>query len=315
VPSERVHGGRPSALATHAALAVVQMAFAAGAVEGKLALKDVVDGGAGVGPLALAMARMVGGALFFQGLVRMRGPLARLSWNEHARIAGLAVLGIVLNQTLFLVGLRMTTAFSASLLGATIPVFTAGLALALRLERASVRTALGLVFAAGGVVWLTGVGRVDVGALVIGVNCFSYSLYIVFSKRVIERVGALTLVAWIFTWGAVLFAPAGVVPLARGVVSWGGQAWVLVAVILAVPTIVAYLANAWALGRSGPTLVTIYICLQPLLAAVLQWVQLGVPLTGRAVGAGVLILLGVALVASRYSPIGSRAGPTTRMTA
>jgi drug/metabolite transporter (DMT)-like permease len=315
VPSEHVQVGKPSALATHAALVVVQMAFAAGAVEGKLALDDPARGGGGVEPLALAMARMVAGALFFQVLVRLRGAAMALAWSEHARIAGLALLGIVLNQTLYLVGLRMTTAFSAALLGATIPVFTAGLALLMRLERASLRTALGLAFAAGGVVWLTGIGRVDVGALVIGVNCFSYSLYIVFSKNVIARVGALTLVAWIFTWGALLFAPAGVLPLARGVTAWNGRAWVLVAVIVAIPTILAYLANAWALGRSGPTLVTIYICLQPLLAGLLQWVQLGVPLTGRAVGAGVLILLGVALVASRYSQPTGRVRPPTRITA
>ena len=287
---------------THVALAVVQMAFAAGAVEGKLALEDVARGGAGVEPLALAMVRMLGAALFFQVVARVRGGMvAALPWREHARIAGLALLGVVLNQTLFLLGLRLTTAFSAALVCATIPVFTAALAVIVRLERASLRTGLGLALAAGGVVWLTGVGRVDVGALVIVLNCLSYSLYIVFSKRLIERVGALTMVAWIFTWGVLVFAPLGAVPLVRGVAAWDGRAWVLVAFIVAVPTIVAYLANAWALGRASPSLVTIYVCTQPLLAGLLQRVQLGTPLTARAAGAGAFILFGVVLVATRHA--------------
>src|SRR5271165_1456722 len=96
----------PAGIGTHLALVVVQIAFAAGAVEGKLALGPEAQGGAGVDPVALAMARMVGGALAFQVMARAAGRLRPVSKVDHARIAGLAVLGVVLNQTLFLVGLR-----------------------------------------------------------------------------------------------------------------------------------------------------------------------------------------------------------------
>jgi len=290
---------RSSTWRTHAALLVVQAAFAAGAVEGKLTLRPTDQGGGGVDPFALAMARMVGAALFFQAITRLGGARRRLPWREHLRIAGLSMLGIVLNQTLYLVGLRLTTAFAAALLGATIPVFTAALAVAFRIEPARVRTGLGLALALSGVLWLTGVGSIDFGAAVIALNCLSYSLYIVLSKSVLQRVGPLTLVTWLFTWGAILLAPLGAVPLAHGLVAWGGRARLLVLFVVVVPTIVAYLANAWALERSTPTLVTVYIYLQPLLAAALQWVQLGEPLVRRALVAAALILVGVAVVASR----------------
>jgi drug/metabolite transporter (DMT)-like permease len=248
------------------------------------------------------MARMVGATLFFQVLTRTGPALFRqrsLPAREHLRIAGLSVLGIVLNQTLYLVGLRVTTAFAAAILGATIPVFTAALAVLFRVERPDVRTAAGLVLAIAGVLWLTGVGRLDVGAIVIALNCLSYSLYIVLSKRVVQRVGALTLVTWLFTWGAVMLAPLGVAPLVRGAAEWGPRSWGLVAFVVAVPTIVAYFANAWALGRSSPTLVTVYIYMQPVLAALLQWVQLGDRLELRAVVASAFILAGVGVVTSR----------------
>ena len=69
--------------------------------------------------------------------------------------------------------------------------------------------------------------------------------------------------------------------------------------ILAMPTIVAYLLNAWALGRSSATIVTIYIYLQPLIAALLAWAQLGLGISKRAWLAAVLILVGLGVVASR----------------
>jgi len=289
----------PSSLGVHAALVVVQIAFAAGAVEGKLALNPPSTGGGGIDPVALAMARMAGAAVFFQAYTRVTRRLGPVATADHWRIAGLSVLGAVLNQTLFLVGLRLTSAFAAALLGATIPVFAAALAVAFRVERPSVRTGLGLTLAIAGVLWLTGIGSLDRGAIAIALNCFSYALYIVLSKRVIERVGALTVVTWLFTWGSLVMAPLGARGLLLGFGDWGARSWAFVAFFVAFPTIVAYLANAWALARSGPTLVTVYIYLQPLFAAVMQWVQLGEPIAPRALGAAGFILAGVGLVATR----------------
>jgi drug/metabolite transporter (DMT)-like permease len=290
---------RGPAWRTHLALVVVQVAFAGGAVEGKLAMRPAGAGGGGVEPIALAMARILGAAIFFQIVARAGSAKIHLPWRDHARIAGLAMLGIVLNQTLFLVGLRLTTAFAAALLGATIPVFTAALAVAFRVERTGARTVMGLALALGGVLWLTGIGTVDVGAIVIAVNCMSYALYIVLSRSIVRRLGALTFITWIFAWGAVLLAPLGAWPLAHGMATWGARGWELAGFMVAVPTIVAYFANAWALGRSTPTLVTVYIYLQPLLAAALQWVQLGEPVARTALVAAAFILAGVTLVATR----------------
>src|SRR6202011_5787616 len=120
-----------------------------------------------------------------------------------------------------------------------------------------------------GVLWLTGVRSLDWGAVVIALNCLAYSLYLVFSLRIIRRLGAMTVITWLFTWGALLFTPLGARALAAGCLSWSPRAWLLVAFVVALPTVVAYIANAWALGRSTPTLVTIYIYLQPLLTALL----------------------------------------------
>ncbi len=284
---------------THAALWIVQLAFASQAVEGKVAMADFAHGGAGIDPVALAMARMTGAALFFVIFTGARGVLATTTTSDKLVIAGLSVLGISLNQTLFLLGLRLTSSTAAALLSVTIPVFTAGIAAVMRIERISAVLAFGLALAVVGVLFLTGVRSIDRGAAIVTVNSLSYSSYLVLSRKVIQKVGALTVVTWLFVFGAISFAPLGVPALVANVPHWTARSVGFAAYIVAVPTITAYLANAWALGRSTPSLVTIYVSVQPLIAALLAWVQLGTPLTQRLVVAAAFILAGVALVVTR----------------
>ena len=255
--------------------------------------------GGGVDPLALAMVRMLGAALFFVVYTRTRGLLAQTTTRDKLGLLGLSVLGIALNQTLFLVGLHYTSPTAAALLSVTIPVFTAAMAVAMRIERISRPLVFGLALAVAGVLWLTGVQAIDRGAAIVTVNSLCYSSYLVLSRSWIQRLGALTVVTWIFVLGAMLFLPVGLPALVSNAATWTPRSMLLVAYIVAVPTIIAYVANAWALGRSTPSLVTIYISSQPVLAAILAWVQMGEPLTRRLVVAAAFILAGVALVVSR----------------
>ena len=288
------------AWATHAALVLVQFAFASQAVEAKVAMLPRSQGGEEIFPEALAMIRMLGGALFFQAIVRARGTQGvAISRADHLRLAGLSIIGIALNQTLFLMGLRWTSPFSTSLLGATIPVFAAGLAVLFGKETLRLRTVVGLALAMAGVLSLIGIGSIDRGAILVALNSLSYAAYVVLSRDVVVRVGALRAVAWIFTYAAMIFAPFGMPAMITQLPVLTGRGWMLALYILAVPTIVAYLLNAWALGRSSATMVTVYIYLQPLLAALLAWAQLGQGITKRAWLASALILVGLRVVASR----------------
>jgi drug/metabolite transporter (DMT)-like permease len=290
-------------LRVHAALVVVQVAFASQAVEGKILMGPSSAGGEGVSPFAVAMVRMLGAAVFFQAFTRATGTLRPATRRDHGWLAMLSILGIVLNQALFLIGLRMTSPVNVALLSVTIPLFTAAIAVALGHERASWRLGIGLATSIAGVVWLTGVGSVDRGVLVVLANCVSYSAYIVLSRATIQRLGTLTVVTWIFTWGALLFAPLGMPDLFAGAASWTPRAWGFLAYIVAMPTIVAYLCNAWALERSTPTLVSIYIYVQPVLAALLAWLQLGITVSERLALAAVVIAAGVTLVATRKDAV------------
>lgn len=262
------------------------------------------EGGEEIFPSALAMLRMLGGAVFFQLVVRACGlQTFRIPKEDHARLCGLALLGIVLNQVFFLFGLRWSSPVSTALLVATIPIFTAVIAVLFRKEAFSWRTALGLVLAAAGVVSLTGVGALpghfDVGVILVTLNSLSYAAYVVLSRDLVLRIGTLRLMAWVFTYGALIFAPLGVQALVREIPVLTPRGWLYLAYIVAVPTILAYSLNAWALGRSKATVVTVYIGLQPLIAAVLARVQLGHAIAPHALWAGAAIVLGLLIVAFR----------------
>ena len=76
------------------------------------------------------------------------------------------------------------------------------------------------------------------------------------------------MVPWIFFYGAVFTLPfAG--PVAWGThVDWTPALVLLVGYIVLGPTVGTYLLNAVALREAPPTLVAVYIYLQPLVAAV-----------------------------------------------
>ena len=288
---------------------VVQFAFASQAVEAKLAMLPRSEGGEEIFPQALALVRMLGGALFFQVAARWRAPGGsappRLDARMHARLVGLGALGVAINQALFLAGLRTSTPFVVSVLGASIPVLTAAIAVLFRKEPPSVRMGLGLVLALSGVLWLIGVGssgtagNVDFGAILVALNCLSYSAYVVFSRDVVRTLGSIRMMGWVFTYAALMFAPLGAGPLVETFSHLTTRGAILVGFIVLVPTVIAYGLNAWALGRSSASVVTIYIYVQPLIAGVLARLQLGYEISSRAGLAAALILGGVAVTTLR----------------
>jgi drug/metabolite transporter (DMT)-like permease len=282
----------------HLVLLIVQLAFATLAVEGKLAMGPAH----GVSPKALAMARVAGGAAVFIAIELTNTKRKLPSAPDVVRLAALSLLGIVLNQALFLLGLKATSPVSATLLVATIPVFSAVIAVAAKRDQLSLRGAAGIALALFGILVLTHFALPRGGDALVLLNSLCYAFYVVYAKGVLQRYGAMTVMAWIFGLGALMFAPFGGADLAAEFASWPLATRGLVLFIVLVPTVIAYLGNAWALARARPTLVTIYVYVQPLVVALLVWVQFDQRLDVWAIAAGLLIFAGVGIVATARRP-------------
>lgn len=284
--------------AVHVALFVVQLAFGTLPVEGKIVMTPPFN----VSPQALAMMRILGGALAFVPAYMISSHAPKVASNrDRFTLVLLTIFGVVLNQALFLQGLSRTSPVSATLLIATIPVFTAIIGVAAGRDRMNLRTVVGLCLAVLGVLVLSHFAFPKVGDLFVLLNAASYAVYVVFSKSSVMKYGTLAVMAWVFGTATILFAPIGALALVRDVPHWSASACGYVAFIVFVPTVLAYAVNAWALARATPTLVTIYIYFQPLVVITLSALQLGQTPQIMSLFGGLFILAGVTTVALRKS--------------
>ena len=289
-----------SGYAPHLALFMVQVMFGTWPIVGKIALRAL-------NPTALVTLRVIGGAIAFLILQKIMGRNQAIERKDYARLILYSLLGITLNQFLFVNGLSFTTVINATLLGTTIPVFTLLVCLVLGLDRISLRRIFGILLAAAGVVYLVDPMRADFSAnttlgniLILG-NSLFYGAYIAISKDMIKRYGALTVITWIFTFGSLMTLPFGVWSMAQegAAGSAGAATWLAVLYIILVPTVGAYYLNAWALARVSPSTVATYIYFQPLIAFIFAPLILAEPLNSRTWIAALLIFAGVAVVSRR----------------
>lgn len=273
--------------------------FATWPIVGKVALRMMPS-------VALVAFRVAGAALAFIVLGVITGRLGKIRKQDWPLLVASSLLGVVLNQWLFVKGLSLTSVINATLLGTTIPIFTLVVSIALRKDRASMRRVIGIMLAAGGVVYLIGPTRAGfssatrLGDLLIVTNSLCYGTYIAISKDLMTRYSALTVITWIFIVGSIATVPVGTLSVshvALGSVSAG--VWVAIAYIVLVPTVGAYYLNAWALGRVPPSTVAVYIYLQPLIAFSLAPLLLGEKLSWRTLIAALLIFTGVLVVTRR----------------
>jgi drug/metabolite transporter (DMT)-like permease len=283
----------------HLALIAVQIMFGTWPIFGKIALRSMSS-------ISLVGFRIGGAAIIFALLQRKLNVLQQLPRRVLAWIVLSSLLGVVLNQLLFVKGLSLTTAINATLLTTTIPVFTLAVSIALGHDRASLRHILGIALAAAGVIYLVDPLRASfsaqttLGNILIVINSLSYGAYIAVSRDLFRRYGALNVITWLFLIGAVVTLPiAGY--------SWGTDAlgsvsrgvWLTVAFIILVPTVGAYYLNSWAVTRVSPSIVAVYIYLQPLMAFGLAPLVLGESWNSRTLVACALIFAGVAVVTVR----------------
>ena len=258
----------------HLTLILVQAVFGGFHVVAKAVLSDLA-------PLALAAIR-VGVATPVLMALAWRRDRFLPAWRDLPMLALLGGLGVFANQVLFITGLKFTTATNAAILMTSIPVFAAGAAALLGVERINANRLVGIILSVAGALVLVNPFRFSaghagaLGNVLILTNGLCYALYLVLQRPVLTRIPWRTVTAAAFFFGSL-----GVIPVALPALlaldpsRVGTGAWLGVAYIIAFPTIFAYAASTWAIRRSSPALVAAYNTLQPLVASVLAMAFLG----------------------------------------
>ncbi len=279
-----------------AALIMTQFMFGTATVLGKFALLAFP-------PFALVGFRVGGAAVAFSILQRWRGTLELDERKHYLQFALFAFFGIALNQLLFFQGLSLTKAANTSLLSITIPIFTIAISVLLGFERLTWRLVVGIAIAAFGVIYLIDPSRASfssettLGDFFIILNSLCYAFYVVISKKLISHYGALKSIAWLFIFGSFINVPVGVYSLSDvDLGSVAASSWLFAGALVIFPTIVAYYLSAFSISRVEPSVVAVYVYLQPLIGFLSAVIFLDEHFSVRLLIASVLVFAGVFLV-------------------
>lgn len=290
---------KPNPLVVHGALFAVNLLFAINYIVSKLGMSSF-------DPFTFAYLRVLGAAIILNVLIRGATPLSRADFK---RVVLYSFLGVVINQSMFLAGLALTSAHVAAILITAVPVFTLAAALVFKEERVTAMKVAGISLAAAGALVVVGgegfggTTKSLIGDVLIIGNSLSYALFLVLSKPDMARLSPTRVIARMFGIAAVLMLPIAAVPMMH--LHWRAippGAWLSLAFVIAGPTITAYLLNAWALAHTDSSLVAAYTYLQPVMTVILAAMFLGERIRAAALVAGVLIFMGVWL-ASRAARI------------
>lgn len=199
----------------------------------------------------------------------------KIDRHDWPRLIACAVFGVAVNQLFFFKGLSLTGPLNAGLIMVTNPIFVLLLGVFLLKEKFASRKVFGVLFGLSGALLLilhsnknVHLGNSAMGDICILLNSFSYALYLVIVKPLMRKYHPLTIMSVVFAIGAVLVLPFGYNEVMA--IEWshmpGYALWATAFVVIGT-TFFAYLFNTLGLATLSPSVVSIYIYMQPLLAA------------------------------------------------
>lgn len=278
-----------------AGLTLAQLFFGLHYLAGKIVMRELA-------PASWAVLRAVGAGVVMVLVARLLGRRLSRRLDDWRVCAIAALFGVVLNQICFIEGLARTTATHSALINATIPVMTLAFSLALRRETFTLARLLALVLALSGVLlvirpWHPAEGQgTPLGDLLSFANASSYSFFLVYAKRALDRLEPLVATAMTLLCGAVgitLFGLSSLMDEPLTTVSGSVWGWGLFIVLF--PTVAGYFLNNWALVRVPPSAVAIFCYAQPVFVALLGFFLLGERPGWNTLAGAALIFSGITL--------------------
>jgi len=200
----------------------------------------------------------------------------KIASADRLRLFLCAVFGVTINQLLFFKGLSLTSPIDSGLMMVTNPIFVLILSAVFLAEKINAKRIVGIVSGLSGAVLLiifgnqyskTGSSNL-LGDIFVLINSLSFAIYIVIVKPLMTKYHPLTIMQTVFCIGAILVLPFGYTEFTK--IEWNTftqSTWMATIFVVIGTTFLAYLFNTLALRELSPGTVSVYIYMQPLLAA------------------------------------------------
>ncbi|MBL4716725.1 MAG: DMT family transporter, partial [Bacteroidia bacterium] len=254
-------------------------------------------------PFGIILIRVIA-ALFIYSVFTYFFINEKIDKKDYLKLGICGLFGVAINQLLFFKGLSITTPINAAVIMTTNPILVLIAASILIKEVITFQKIVGICLGAMGAIVLILFGNnfslgseTLSGDLMVFLNSMSYGAYLVLVKPLMEKYHPLTVIKWVFCFGALFVIPVGYDDFMK--VEWAvmpASIWGALAYVVIGTTCIAYLCNTFALKTLNASVVSTYIYSQPLFAGIIALSFAKDELTLIKVVSAVLIFIGVYLV-------------------
>ena len=236
--------------------------------------------------------------------------------KDRLKLIGAALLAAVLRKVFLMEGLARTSPIDGAIIDTVSPIIVLIISVIIHIERFSPGKLIGVILGMGGAIMAILFGASDAhgasdirGNLMVLMCAFVSALYLIWFKSVVAKYSPLTVMRWVYCFGALFILPFGLHDVIHtDYSSFTTQAWWAYLFVILIPTFGPNLLLAWSLKFVQPTASSMFSYLQPIGAATIS-VAMGLDKLHWDTGiAAIVIFTGVYLVIRSYSD--HRAAPS-----
>jgi drug/metabolite transporter (DMT)-like permease len=252
-------------LRAHLALFLVNTFYGANHVIAKGIMPTILT------PNVFIFLRVAGATVLFWLIRLFSTTREKIERKDFPRLAACGLFGVAINQLFFFHGLNLSSAINSGIIMTLNPIIVVILSYFILKEAITTYRVAGILLGATGAILLTissssSNAKMALGDVFLLINAFSYAIYLVIAKPLMQKYRPITVITYTFLFGlliVLLFPPTlrdvfqTDFSLVTGVVL-GKVLYVIVAV-----TFLAYLLTMYSLSKLSPAVSSAYIYIQP----------------------------------------------------
>ncbi|WP_434037345.1 DMT family transporter [Formosa sp. 4Alg 33] len=263
---------------------------------------DVIDGGY-IKPSGFILLRLLGATTLFW-IIGLFIPKEKIDKKDYLTFVAAAFFGMFLNMLSFFKGLEFTTPIHASVISTITPIVVLVLSSIFLKEKITGLKILGIILGFTGAIILSVYGKaihsgdnILLGNSLIILNATAFSIYLIIAKKLTAKYHPLTIIKWLFLLGLIMTTPVGIQEF-RDVQWHTFSAYHIFSAFFVVvfATFGTYLLNVIALKHVKASTASIFVYLQPIVAAIFALIIGSDIINSVKIIAAILIFVGVYLV-------------------